>query len=269
MIQTISKYSKTIALLLFILVLFLSLPNICDGHGNEHEGEHGVGDDHHHDHHHHHHAHAHDFHEHDHHDHQETPSYKYSKEANVKSSSPGSGPSVRKEKKVQSMTSIWSEALSSTIIISIAPFIILYFIPLNNRREHESFLKILLSFASGGLLGDAFLHLIPHALVPHSHHGDHQHSHSHSHSHSHDSNIGIWVLAGILVFLIVEKSVRLIKGEHSHSHTHETDDVKAETKEDEKPSKEDKEEDEKIFDDDKDEGNVFIARIQTVNTEEE
>jgi hypothetical protein len=33
----------------------------------------------------------------------------------------------------------------------------------------DSTLKVLVSFAVGGLLGDAFLHLIPHALHPHTH----------------------------------------------------------------------------------------------------
>lgn len=82
---------------------------------------------------------------------------------------------------------------------------------------------MLLSF-----VGDAFLHLIPHAVHPHSHHdGDHSHSHSHlhdhghdedGHGHSHDMTIGLWVLAGIITFLSVEKGVRLIKGGHGHSH---------------------------------------------------
>ncbi len=38
------------------------------------------------------------------------------------------------------------------------------------------------SFASGGLLGDAFLHLIPHAQSA-VESGGHGHSHSHGHSH--------------------------------------------------------------------------------------
>lgn len=83
-------------------------------------------------------------------------------------------------------------------------------------------LKTLLAFASGGLLGDAFLHLIPHATTSHDHLG-HGHSHqSHSeddeHNHSHDMRVGIWVLAGIIVFLAVEKAVRLFKLGHDHSH---------------------------------------------------
>lgn len=96
---------------------------------------------------------------------------------------------------------------------------------------------MLLSFASGGLLGDAFLHLIPHSLSTHDHHGhsdhhghDHHHDHgqhcsadSHGseggHDHSNEMRVGLWILAGILVFLFVEKMVRVIKGGHSHSHS--------------------------------------------------
>ncbi len=116
----------------------------------------------------------------------------------------------------------------STLLISIAPFLILFFIPLNNNKvENQSLLKVLLGFASGSLLGDAFLHLIPHALNPHDHSGGDDHSHAHSHQHGHDHSgqtiVGLWVLAGILAFLLVEKVVRNLNGEghvHSHSHTH-------------------------------------------------
>lgn len=68
------------------------------------------------------------------------------------------------------------------------------------------------------------MHLIPHAISPHSHHEDGGHSHSHSHGeekpheHSHDMTIGLYVLGGIITFLTVEKAVRLIKGGHGHSH---------------------------------------------------
>ena len=86
---------------------------------------------------------------------------------------------------------------------------------------------MLLAFASGGLLGDAFLHLIPHAVSPHSHAGgddSHAHTHSHGHSHgeggAHDISVGLWTLAGILAFLCVEKFVRIVKGGHGHSHGH-------------------------------------------------
>jgi len=91
-------------------------------------------------------------------------------------------------------------------------------------------LKILLSFASGGLLGDAFLHLIPHAILAQGGNDDgHGHSHSHSHSHgadsdaeghAHDLSVGLWTLVGIITFLMVEKLIRIMKGGHGHSHSH-------------------------------------------------
>lgn len=34
---------------------------------------------------------------------------------------------------------------------------------------HHRLLNVLLAFAAGGLLGDVFLHLLPHAMHPHSH----------------------------------------------------------------------------------------------------
>ena len=88
---------------------------------------------------------------------------------------------------------------------------------------------MLLSFAAGGLLGDAFLHLIPHAIDPHDHgdEGGHDHSHDHGHGHGADEGghdhsasmwVGIGVLSGILAFMILEKAGRAINGGHGHSH---------------------------------------------------
>ncbi|XP_053577854.1 zinc transporter SLC39A7 [Bombina bombina] len=123
---------------------------------------------------------------------------------------------------------LWTYAIGATLLISAAPFFILFLIPVQSKSsQHESLLKLLLSFASGGLLGDAFLHLIPHALEPHSHHEAaeevqdlHGHGHSHGHNHAHMMSVGLWVLAGIIAFLVVEKFVRHFKGGHGHGHSH-------------------------------------------------
>lgn len=153
---------------------------------------------------------------------------------------------------------LWTYAFVSTAVISAAPFFILLFIPLRSASEHSSLLKVLLSFASGGLLGDAFLHLIPHAIAPHDHHhhvhdsegGDHAHSHhdhTHHHDHHHDEHghdhmqdmiVGLWVLAGIVTFLAVEKFVRLAKGGHGHSHSHSANTMATGNEEKEKPEEE-------------------------------
>jgi len=122
---------------------------------------------------------------------------------------------------------LWAISLGSTALISISPVIVLLLIPLKNAREQQPLLKVLLSFASGGLLGDAFLHLIPHAIMSHgsSSSAAHQHTHSHTghgHSHGDDRNltVGLWVLFGIVAFLAVEKFVRYVKGGDSHGHSH-------------------------------------------------
>ncbi|XP_006882159.1 PREDICTED: zinc transporter SLC39A7 [Elephantulus edwardii] len=118
---------------------------------------------------------------------------------------------------------LWAYALGATVLISAAPFLILFLIPVESNSPHRRhLLQILLSFASGGLLGDAFLHLIPHALEPHSRHPV-EHTAGHGHSHSGQGpilSVGLWVLGGIVAFLMVEKFVRHVKGGHGHTHGH-------------------------------------------------
>ncbi|KAI3378115.1 hypothetical protein SNEBB_004673 [Seison nebaliae] len=121
-------------------------------------------------------------------------------------------------------------AISSVLLISIAPFLILFLIPIDVKKSDSvktkewknKLLRILLSFAAGSLLGDSFLHLLPHAIEHQQHQSSETSSHSHGvdghEHHSHDLTIGICLLTGILTFLFTEKFVRFIQPEHSHSH---------------------------------------------------
>ena len=59
----------------------------------------------------------------------------------------------------ESGRNVWLQAIGATLLVCLAPIPILFFIPLDNSAEKRWLLKITLSFASGGLLGDAFLHL--------------------------------------------------------------------------------------------------------------
>lgn len=185
---------------------------VHDHHDHHHHNDHHHDYHHHHDHHHpHSHDHAHD-HEDDHHHLRGNHKHEHHQQ---------------KAKVPQDMTSIWIHSIGSTLLISAAPFVLLYTIRLDNSEAMKPRLKIILAFASGGLLGDAFLHLIPHSTHPHSHdeHHSHEeahsHSHGHDHEHGHDMRVGLWVLGGIIAFLAVEKLVRLLKGdEHGHSHGH-------------------------------------------------
>lgn len=191
------------SILSIVFIVFFNLPLLCGGHEHSHSHT------------------------------EEAPHYKYSAHANE----PKRHESVKEQMKESDRTDLWTQALGATLLISVAPFFILFFVPLDDSREREPLLKIVLSFASGGLLGDAFLHLIPHALMGQGHdshgavHGhDHGHGHSHGHGHGHshggeggghDNKVGMWVLVGILLFLFVEKAVRLLNsGGHSHSHSH-------------------------------------------------
>lgn len=203
-----------------------------------------------------------------------------------------------------SRSNLWFNALTSVLAISLAPFVILFFFSLDNSEEKQGQLKVLLSFASGGLLGDAFLHLIPHAIMAqeggHGHsHGGHDHGHSHgaggNHGHAHggggeegeeahvhDLTVGLGVLAGIVAFLCVEKVVR-IYGEGGHGHSHggpkpKKDEAKKEKKadkEDKKKTKkakdsdaEDDKEEEKKKDDKKDKKEEKSTEVATKDPKE-
>ncbi|XP_037957845.1 protein catecholamines up [Teleopsis dalmanni] len=241
------EFYRKIAFGVIICAVILSLPTICstqkdnakfrysreanenfdpkvappvhhhhDHDDHDHHHHHHDHDDHDHHHHHHHNEHFRDEHEHDH-PHEHIHSH-------------GQAKRTTHQKAPVDISNIWLYAIGSTLLISAAPYVLLYVIPLDNSEAMKPRLKVLLSFASGGLLGDAFLHLIPHAAHPHTH-GDHDHSHhshehehgnehEHGHSHGHDMTVGLWVLGGIIAFLAVEKLVRLLKGGNGHGHSH-------------------------------------------------
>lgn len=121
-----------------------------------------------------------------------------------------------------SRTRRWVFSIASTLLISAAPCLILGFIPIKeDSTESGPLLKTLLAFGSGGLLGDAFLHLIPHAGPE----GGHNHSHE-AHSHGpHDMSVSGYVLSGIIFFFIIEKAVRILRGDE-HNHGEKKDSIK-------------------------------------------
>lgn len=71
--------------------------------------------------------------------------------------------------------SAWSRAFTSTALISIVPTVVLFAVPFTPGHQPipPKTHKTLLGFAAGGLLGDVFLHSIPHLLMEGGHdHGD-------------------------------------------------------------------------------------------------
>ncbi|KAF8081455.1 hypothetical protein N665_0885s0002 [Sinapis alba] len=129
---------------------------------------------------------------------------------------------------------LWVNALGCSLLVSLASLICLILLPVMfvQGKPAKWFVDALALFGAGAMLGDAFLHQLPHAFGGgHSHssdnheshgHHDHDHSHSGSPSHSHslqDLSVGLSVLAGIVVFLLVEKLVRYVEENSSGSNT--------------------------------------------------
>ncbi|KAK7399883.1 hypothetical protein VNO78_11077 [Psophocarpus tetragonolobus] len=136
---------------------------------------------------------------------------------------------------------LWLNALGCSFLVSMASLICLIILPVIfvQGKPSKTVVDSLALFGAGAMLGDAFLHQLPHAFGgehSHSHgnHGDHDHDHNASsgHGHSHslaDLSTGLSILAGIVLFLLVEKIVRYVEensgganswthGHHHHNH---------------------------------------------------
>lgn len=103
------------------------------------------------------------------------------------------------------MSQIWIYTLISVIIVSLISLVGVLIIVLS-QNYIKKFLLFMVSFAAGGLLGGAFLHLLP-ELVAEGHFG---------------VMTSLYILLGILIFFVLEK---IIHWRHCHltatkSHTH-------------------------------------------------
>ncbi|KAK7319172.1 hypothetical protein RJT34_03890 [Clitoria ternatea] len=143
---------------------------------------------------------------------------------------------------------LWSNALGCSLLVSMASLICLIILPVIfvQGKPSKAVVDSLALFGAGAMLGDAFLHQLPHAFGgehSHSHdnHGDHDHDASSRHGHSHslaDLSTGLSILAGIVLFLLVEKVVRYVEensaGANSwtHGHHHHSNNSKKKLKDD-------------------------------------
>jgi zinc transporter 7 len=105
-------------------------------------------------------------------------------------------------------------AFLATFYISVVPNLFLLFVPANISTSK---LNILVSFAVGGLLGDVFLHLLPHAFVE-----NYNEIATFGHDHITVKNVvtGLGIFAGLIGFFILDKFMRIISGNKGHSHSH-------------------------------------------------
>lgn len=98
----------------------------------------------------------------------------------------------------------WVMSMLGSFLVGMSGILPLVIIPLDETAVLKTgtgakTLRVLLSFAVGGLLGDVFLHLLPEAW-------SNQYSDVISTRNEHPSiYCGLWVLTGLLAFIIVEK----------------------------------------------------------------
>ncbi|XP_051919201.1 zinc transporter ZIP13 isoform X2 [Hippocampus zosterae] len=96
---------------------------------------------------------------------------------------------------------VWVLSLVGSVVVGLSGIFPLLVIPieagaaLKTEAGHQK-LKRLLSFAIGGLLGDVFLHLLPEAWAL---------SGSSATREKHYMTQGLWVITGLLTFLLLEK----------------------------------------------------------------
>jgi zinc and cadmium transporter len=96
---------------------------------------------------------------------------------------------------------VWGYSIISVVIVSLISLLGILAILL--KRDTKSITFLLVSFAIGGLFGDAFIHLLPESFE----------------EIESSLNIGLLVLAGLLLFFVLEKFLRW---RHTHSHDGET-----------------------------------------------
>lgn len=110
-------------------------------------------------------------------------------------------------------------ALLATLYISGPPNFLLALCPTN---IDPSSLSIMVAFAVGGLLGDTLFHLLPEIFV-----GEHDDLHEKFVLVEPNRNLvlGLAILVGFMVFVAMDKGLRIATGgaghEHSHSHSHD------------------------------------------------
>ncbi|WVQ71307.1 hypothetical protein IAR50_000834 [Cryptococcus sp. DSM 104548] len=115
----------------------------------------------------------------------------------------------------------WNSILATFYISSVPNFILLA-VP---ATLDPTSLNTMISFATGGLLGDVFLHLVPHAFFGEGHGDEGDSVRSVVVEEKRNIVIGGAIFLGFAAFFVLDKTMRVLSssaggGGHSHSHSH-------------------------------------------------
>ncbi|XP_031638568.1 zinc transporter ZIP10 isoform X2 [Contarinia nasturtii] len=133
-------------------------------------------------------------------------------------------PAPRKE--VKDITPFaWIAAVVSITIISLCGLIGIAMVPLTRFSAYHEILRFMIAIAIGTLVGDALMHLIPHALMPHKHSASESHEHADRHEHVDvDETEAVWLCGFVfltaLLMYFIESLLPLLSGNAGHGHSH-------------------------------------------------
>ncbi|XP_011161229.2 zinc transporter foi isoform X2 [Solenopsis invicta] len=122
---------------------------------------------------------------------------------------------------------VWVYSSVSIFVISLSGLLGVAVIPVMGKNYYHHVLQFLVALAVGTLTGDAFIHLLPHAMMPlHSHeHDDQEHEHHHEsnallidHVNLHTMNMwkGLVAMMGFVLFFFTEKALNVISEWRKH-----------------------------------------------------
>ncbi|XP_011689171.1 PREDICTED: zinc transporter foi-like isoform X2 [Wasmannia auropunctata] len=123
------------------------------------------------------------------------------------------------EDSARNTVKVWVYSTVSIFVISLSGLLGVAVIPIMGKNYYHHVLQFLVALAVGTLTGDAFIHLLPHAMMPlHQHeHDEHEEHHDESallidHANLHSMNMwkGLVAMMGFVVFFFTEKAINMI-----------------------------------------------------------
>lgn len=118
----------------------------------------------------------------------------------------------------------WIYASASVLIISLCGLVGVAMVPLAKSIAYDDILRFLIGLGVGTLCGDALMHLLPHALLPHGEEEHDHEAHGEDHDHSAESR-AVWLCLccfGAAFFMYsLEMILPLFRdGNSTHGHSH-------------------------------------------------
>ncbi|KAL6441966.1 hypothetical protein ACFW04_002373 [Cataglyphis niger] len=125
---------------------------------------------------------------------------------------------------VRNTVKVWVYSTASIFVISLSGLLGVAVIPIMKKNYYHHVLQFLVALAVGTLIGDALIHLLPHAMMPPHHHEHNEHHEHDDHYHEENStllfnhveqhNLNMWkglvTMMGVVTFFFMEKALIIL-----------------------------------------------------------